>query len=224
MNRRHIGSSIGSSGEGVWALSCSLFENFTPSDEPTPKHLYTIGSSGAEEIFSFPQTRAQLLRRVIKSGRLIIRCPTLPRSSVAPTVRPTPPNFHRRFIRCYIEAWVLSVITVGGRIFLNLFCSKPRPAAPDATFLLASGDLPVSRAPCALSAPSSVLLCSPPAARAAPPCRSHARADASPSKGLSAAADSGRAPPPRLAVILQEERKDLPFIHNRSSSSNLTLW
>jgi hypothetical protein len=72
MNRRHIGSSVGSSGEGVWALSCSLFENFTPSDELTPKHLYAIGSSGAEEIFSFPQTRVQLLRRVIKSGRRII--------------------------------------------------------------------------------------------------------------------------------------------------------
>jgi hypothetical protein len=61
MNRRHIGSSVGSSSEGVWVLSCSLFENFTPSDEQTPKRLYTIGSSGVEEIFSFPQTRAQLL-------------------------------------------------------------------------------------------------------------------------------------------------------------------
>jgi hypothetical protein len=31
-----VGSSIGSSGEGVRALSCSLLENFLPSDEPTP--------------------------------------------------------------------------------------------------------------------------------------------------------------------------------------------
>jgi hypothetical protein len=51
MNRRPVGSSVGSSGEGVWALSCSLLENFTPSDEPTPSRLYTIGSSGAKEIF-----------------------------------------------------------------------------------------------------------------------------------------------------------------------------
>jgi hypothetical protein len=36
MNRCPVGSSVGSSGEGVWALSCSLLENFTPSDESTP--------------------------------------------------------------------------------------------------------------------------------------------------------------------------------------------
>jgi hypothetical protein len=72
MNRRHIDSSVGSSGEGVSALSCFLFENFTPSDEPTPKRLYTIGLSSAEEIFTFPQTRAQLLRRILKSGCRII--------------------------------------------------------------------------------------------------------------------------------------------------------
>jgi hypothetical protein len=39
MNRRHIGSSVGKSGEGVWALSFSLFENFTPSDESTPSRF-----------------------------------------------------------------------------------------------------------------------------------------------------------------------------------------
>jgi hypothetical protein len=37
-----------------------------------PKRLYTICSFGAEEIFSFPQTRVQLLRHVIKPGRRII--------------------------------------------------------------------------------------------------------------------------------------------------------
>jgi hypothetical protein len=41
---------------------------------------------------------------------------------------------------------------------------------------------------------------------------------------LAAAVNSGRAPPPRLAGVHQEERKDLSFIHNRSSSSNLALW
>jgi hypothetical protein len=74
------------SDEGVWALSCSLLENFTPLDEPTPSRLYTIGSSGAEEIFLSSQTRAQLLRHVIKTGRQTIRCLVLPQSSVAPTL------------------------------------------------------------------------------------------------------------------------------------------
>jgi hypothetical protein len=36
MNRRPVGSSVGSSGERVCALSCSLLEYFLPSDEPTP--------------------------------------------------------------------------------------------------------------------------------------------------------------------------------------------
>jgi hypothetical protein len=35
MNRCLVGSSIGSSGEGVCALSSSLVEIFLPSDEPT---------------------------------------------------------------------------------------------------------------------------------------------------------------------------------------------
>jgi hypothetical protein len=127
MNRRHIGSSVGSSGEGVWALSCSLFENFTPSDEPTPKRLYTIGSSGAEEIFSFPQTHVQLLRRVIFSGHRTIRWWVSPGSSVAPTVRPTPIFFYRRFIRHYTKAWVLPVITVGGWPLLPTLSFHPPP-------------------------------------------------------------------------------------------------
>jgi hypothetical protein len=36
--------------------------------------------------------------------------------------------------------------------------------------------------------------------------------------------DSSRAPPPRLASVHQEERKDLSFIHICSSSSILALW
>jgi hypothetical protein len=39
MNRHPVGSSVGSSGEGVWALSFSLLANFTLSDEPAPSHL-----------------------------------------------------------------------------------------------------------------------------------------------------------------------------------------
>jgi hypothetical protein len=167
MNRRPIGSSVGSSSEGVWVLSCSLFENFTISDEPTPKRLYTIGSSGAEEIFSFPQTRAQLLQRVIESGRRIIQCPISPRSSVAPTVRPTPLTFHRRFIRRYSEAWVLPVITADSfSIRLTLTRCRPHPCA---VLPLASGDLPTSRAPCAaLRRSSATHPRSPSVARAAP--------------------------------------------------------
>jgi hypothetical protein len=36
MNRRPVGSSVGSSGEGVYALRSSLLENLLPLDEPTP--------------------------------------------------------------------------------------------------------------------------------------------------------------------------------------------
>jgi hypothetical protein len=88
-NRRPVGSSVGTSGEGVWALSCSLLENFAPSDEPTPSRLLTIGSSGAEDICLSSQTRAQLLRRVIKIGRRTIQCLVSHWRSVAPMVRPT---------------------------------------------------------------------------------------------------------------------------------------
>jgi hypothetical protein len=37
MNRRPVGSGVGTSGEGVWALSCLLLEIFAPPDEPTPR-------------------------------------------------------------------------------------------------------------------------------------------------------------------------------------------
>jgi hypothetical protein len=39
MNRRPVGSSIGSSGEGVCALSSSLLEKFQLSYEPTPSRF-----------------------------------------------------------------------------------------------------------------------------------------------------------------------------------------
>jgi hypothetical protein len=159
MNRRHIGSSVGSSGEGVRALSCSLFENFTPSDEPTPKHLYTVGSSSAEEIFPSSQIRAQLLRRVLKIGRRTIRCPISPRSSVALMVRPTLLVFYRRFIRRSTEAWVLLVISVGGRFELKPYFSRPPRPRPYAAFLSASGDSPRV---CVPAPPLSAYPCSPP--------------------------------------------------------------
>jgi hypothetical protein len=166
MNRRHIGSSVRSSGEGVWALSCSLFENFTPSDEPTPKRLYTIGSSGAEEIFSFPQTHVQLLRRVIFSGHRTIRWWVSPGSSVAPTVRPTPIFFYRRFIRHYTKAWVLPVITVGGRPLLPTLSFHPPPpelvSSPYAVVYSPPVNLSRTRA-CAPPPPAIRARCRPPA-------------------------------------------------------------
>jgi hypothetical protein len=61
MKRHPVGSSVGSSGEGVCALSCSVLEIFLPSDEATPTCFHTIGSSGAEGILKFSQTRTQLL-------------------------------------------------------------------------------------------------------------------------------------------------------------------
>jgi hypothetical protein len=114
MNRHPVGSSVETSGEGVWALSCSLLANFAPSDEPTPSRLLTIGSSGAEEIFLSSQTRAQLLQRVKSIGRRTIRWLVSPKSRSAPTVRPTLLFFNRRFIRRYTGVWVLPVISVGG--------------------------------------------------------------------------------------------------------------
>jgi hypothetical protein len=125
MNRRPVGSSVRSSGEGVCVLSCSLLENFLPSDEPTPMHFYTIGSSGAEGILKNSQTHAQLLRRVIFPGRQTIRWWVSPRSRVAPTVRPALSYFHRRFIRRYSEAWFPSVITVRQGFPLT---SNPNPS------------------------------------------------------------------------------------------------
>jgi hypothetical protein len=60
MNRCPVGSNVGSSGEGVCALSSSLLENF-PTVRTDAYAFYTNGSSGAEGIFKFSQTRAQLL-------------------------------------------------------------------------------------------------------------------------------------------------------------------
>jgi hypothetical protein len=114
MNRRPVGSSVETSGEGVWALSCSLLANFAPSGEPTPSRLLTISSSGAEEICLSSQTHAQLLRRVKNIGRRTIRWLVSLRSSVAPTVRPTLVFLHSRFIRRYTNALVPPVISFGG--------------------------------------------------------------------------------------------------------------
>jgi hypothetical protein len=142
MNRRPVGSSVGTSGEGVWALSCSLLANFAPSDEPAPSRLLTIGSSGAEEICLSSQTRAQLLRHVKSIGRRTIRWLVSLRSSVAPTVRPTHVFLHRRFIRRYTDALVPPVISLSG-FSLELILIKslpprphrsPPPRSPPATF------------------------------------------------------------------------------------------
>jgi hypothetical protein len=89
MNRHPVGSSVRSSGEGVWALSCYLLANFTPSDEPTPSRLIPSVHPVLKEFLPSSQTRAQLLRRVKNTVRRTIRCLVSPRSSVAPTVRPT---------------------------------------------------------------------------------------------------------------------------------------
>jgi hypothetical protein len=130
MNQRPVGSGVGTSGEGVWALSCLLLANFAPSDEPTPSRLLTIGSSSAEEICPFSQTRAQLLRRVEISGRRAIRCPLSPKSRSALTVRPTLIFFDRRFIRRYTKAWVPPVITVWRRFLLpTLLHFAPPPSS-----------------------------------------------------------------------------------------------
>jgi hypothetical protein len=112
--RRPVGSSVETSGEGVWALSCSLLANFAPSGEPTPSRLLTIDSSGAEEICLSSQTRAQLLRRVKNIGRWTLRWLVSLRSSVAPTVRPMLVFLHSRFIRRYTDALVPPVILFGG--------------------------------------------------------------------------------------------------------------
>jgi hypothetical protein len=151
-NRRPVGSSVGTSGEGVWALSCSLVANFAPSDEPTPSRLLTIGSSGAEEIFLSSQTRAQLLRRVKSIGRRTIRWLVSPRSRSAPTVRPTILFFNCRFIRRYTGAWVLPVISVGGlSIRIKPALCWPPLAHCTPTPLAASGHHPRTAPPCSFS-------------------------------------------------------------------------
>jgi hypothetical protein len=46
-------SSVGSSSEGVCALSCSLLENFLPSDEPTPTRFTPSVHPVLKEFSSF---------------------------------------------------------------------------------------------------------------------------------------------------------------------------
>jgi hypothetical protein len=180
MNRRPVGSGVGTSGEGVWALSCLLLANFAPSDEPTPSRLLTIGSSGAEEICPSSQTRAQLLRRVVISGRRTIRRPLSPKRRSAPTVRPTLVFLHRRFIRRYTKAWVPPVITVRRRLLPLTLTGIARTrrrrscltAAP-----LASGPHPRARV---LPAGPPPLIVPAAGRRTAPPCSISRAAAAAP--------------------------------------------
>jgi hypothetical protein len=67
MNRCSLGSSVGSFGEGVWALSCSLLENFTPSDEPTPSRFKTSVHPVLKKFSSFLRPE-----RIVKSDRRTI--------------------------------------------------------------------------------------------------------------------------------------------------------
>jgi hypothetical protein len=61
MNRCPVGSSVSLSGEGVYALSSSLLENFLPSDEPTPARFTLAVHPVLKEFSNFSQTHAQLL-------------------------------------------------------------------------------------------------------------------------------------------------------------------
>jgi hypothetical protein len=64
-----------------------------------------------------------------------------PRSGSAPTIRPTLVFLHRRFIRCYTNALVPPVITVRRDSTQSLTLTVHRRCpAPDAAFVLASGD------------------------------------------------------------------------------------
>jgi hypothetical protein len=139
MNRRPVGSVVGTSGEGVWALSCLLLEIFTPS-ETDASRLLTIGSSGAEDFFPSSQTRAQLLRRVVILGRRTIRWLLSPRSISAPTIRPTLVFLHRRIIRRYTDALVPPVITVRRDSPKSLTLIPAAAPAQSAAAPLASSD------------------------------------------------------------------------------------
>jgi hypothetical protein len=62
------------------------------------------------------------------------------RSSVAPTVRPTPVIFYRRFIRRYTKAWVLPVIMIRRRLSLLTLTYSPPPAESVLTRTLPTSD------------------------------------------------------------------------------------
>jgi exopolyphosphatase/pppGpp-phosphohydrolase len=53
MNRCLVGSGVGSSGEGVCALSSSLLANFLPSDEPTLSRFSSAVHPVLKEISTF---------------------------------------------------------------------------------------------------------------------------------------------------------------------------
>jgi hypothetical protein len=155
----------------------------------------------------------------LKSGRRIIRCPISPRSSVAPTVRPTPVFFNRRFIRRYTKAWVLPVITVRRRISPNpnlVRATAVRPTPPSCSLQATSS----RRA--RLAPPPPVLRRpprSPPATRAAHSRRFRAHPGRRPHLGFGRVATSGRAPPPGITGDLPEERRHINFIHSHFYSS-----
>jgi hypothetical protein len=172
--------------------------------------FYTIGSFGAEEIFKFSQTRAQLLRLVVKSGRRTIRCPLSPRSRSAPTVRPTLVFLHRRFIRHYTDALVPTVITV--RRDSNH--SNPNRSRPLPSKLVHRHPLCLWRflshtcAPRAIRRPSAVLR-----ARRRPSAvlRARRRPSAPPTLVDSARARQGR--PPRVSAV-----RRFPAVRRRGAS------
>jgi hypothetical protein len=116
MNRRPVGSSVGLSGEGVFALSSSLLENFLLSDEPTPTCFTPAVHLVLKEFSSFHRPARKSSDMFFFAGRRIIRWLVSPRSRTAPTVRPMLSIFYRRFIRRYSKAWVPSVITGGGHL------------------------------------------------------------------------------------------------------------
>jgi hypothetical protein len=122
--------------------------------------FYTSGSSCAEGIFKFSQTRAQLLRHVLFAGRWIIRWLVSPRSRTALTVRPMLSIFYRRFIRRYSKVWLPSVITGGGHLL------TPNPNSPPAT---ARGCLALTPPSARLRRLPCVCVCATPAAAPLPP-------------------------------------------------------
>jgi hypothetical protein len=89
MNRRLVGSSVGSSGEGVYALSSSLLEKFLPSDEMTPSR-FTPAVHPVLKDFSKLHRPARncsdaLFLQVVRSFDACLH----PGAEIAPTVRPT---------------------------------------------------------------------------------------------------------------------------------------
>jgi hypothetical protein len=138
----------------------------------------TIGSSGAEGFCPSSQTHAQLLRRVVISGRRTIRWLLSPRSISAPTVRPMLVFLHRQFIRRFTDALVPPVITVRrDSSQSNPNSSSHRPAPDAAAFVLTSSEISRARASSAVLRARRRLLALAAGRRASPPRPNpHARA------------------------------------------------